>query len=214
MTQKFLKSFVQRNRKLTRKQESLLNNTKFLINDFSLVLKDKNLYENINLEIGFGKGDFLINLARNTPDDLFIGSEPYLSGVLNVLQTSIQNNISNIRVFKDDIRLLLLQIKEEIFNKIFILFPDPWPKARHNKRRIINDYLINEIFRLLKKNGQLHIVTDSDDYSEWINDLFEQDQRFKQLSENLRLTTDNLNTSYHIKSKEKKNKVHVFAFCK
>lgn len=208
---KFLKSFVQRNRKLSRKQEILLNNTNYLVKDFVAINTD---HRKINLEIGFGKGEFLLNNAQNNPDELFIGCEPFLSGVINVLQTADKHNLSNIRVFNDDVRILLTQIKQDIFDKVYILFPDPWPKAKHNKRRVINGYLLDEIFRLLKNNGQLHIVTDSDDYSEWINDLFAEENRFKIMPQNEQIQISDLNTSYYKKSQEKKNQIHIYGFYK
>lgn len=208
---KFLKSFVQRNRKLSRKQEILLNNTNYLVKDFAAINTD---HRKINLEIGFGKGEFLLNNAQNNPDELFIGCEPFLSGVINVLQTADKHNLSNIRVFNDDVRILLTQIKQDIFDKVYILFPDPWPKAKHNKRRVINSYLLDEIFRLLKNNGQLHIVTDSDDYSEWINDLFAEENRFKIMPQNEQIQISDLNTSYYKKSQEKKNQIHIYGFYK
>ncbi len=208
---KFLKSFVQRNRKLSQKQEILLNNTNYLVKDFTAI---KTTHKKINLEIGFGKGEFLLNNAQNNPDELFLGCEPFLSGVINVLQTADKHDISNIRVFNDDVRILLTQIKPDTFDTVYILFPDPWPKARHNKRRVINSYLLDEIFRLLKNNGQLHIVTDSDDYSEWISDLFAEENRFKIIPKNEQLQISDLNTSYYKKSQEKKNQIHIFGFYK
>lgn len=211
---KFLKSFVQRNRKLSRKQEILLNNTNFLIKNFDDIKIETKKHAKINLEIGFGKGEFLLNIAKKNPEELYVGCEPFISGVINVLQTADKENINNIQVFNDDVRLLLTQIKEESLDKVYILFPDPWPKARHNKRRVINSYLLNEIFRLLKQNGKLHLVTDSDDYSLWIEELFNNDRRFKVISETDKLKTSDLNTSYYRKSQEKKNQIHIFGFCK
>lgn len=208
---KFLKSFVQRNRKLSRKQEILLNNTNYLVKDFAEINTD---HKKTNLEIGFGKGEFLLNNAQNNPNELFVGCEPFLSGVINVLQTADKHNISNIRVFNDDVRILLTQIKQDVFDKVYILFPDPWPKAKHNKRRVINSYLLDEIFRLLKNNGQLHIVTDSDDYSEWINDLFTVENRFTIMPQNEQIQIRDLNTSYYKKSQEKKNQIHIYGFYK
>ena len=212
--QGFLKSFVQRNRKLTRKQQMLLENTRLLIKNFKTIKSNLGNYQNINLDIGFGKGEYLIDLAINNPNDLFIGAEPFLSGVLNVLNISEKYELHNIKVFNDDVRILLTEITEEFFNKIYILFPDPWPKARHHKRRIINPYLLNEAFKILKKNGQIHIITDSDDYALWIEELFANDTRFKNLTDQNKIPISSLNTSFFKKAQLQKNNINVFAFCK
>lgn len=214
MSDLFLKSFVQRNRKPTEKKQRLLENNKCLITDYDSVKQDLQNYKKINLEIGFGRGEFLLKHALLYPQELFIGSEPFLSGVMNVLQCLKDDEIPNIRVFNDDARILMSQIESELFDKIFILFPDPWPKARHNKRRVINQFLLDKLYQLLKWNGQIHIVTDSDDYSEWIAELLMKDNRYKILSSENKVQIADLNTSYYRKAKERHHQIHVFGVYK
>ncbi|MBP9791931.1 MAG: tRNA (guanosine(46)-N7)-methyltransferase TrmB [Rickettsiales bacterium] len=209
----FLKSSVQRNRKLKTEHQEYLENTKYLLENLDS-LKNIKEYNKINLEIGFGKGEFLVKQALENQEELFIGSELFLSGIAQVLEQSDKQNIHNIRIFNKDVRILLSEIKYALFDKIFILFPDPWPKTRHNRRRIVNDYLFNEIFRILKTNGQVHIVTDSNDYAEQVFKLIEIDSRFKPLNQKDLLKVEDLNTSYHNKAKKQNNKINIFGIYK
>jgi tRNA (guanine-N7-)-methyltransferase len=164
------------------------------------------------LEIGFGKGEFLLKMASLFPEELFIGCEPFMSGVAHVLQDVAKHNIANIRIFNSDARILLSQIALPLFNRIFILFPDPWPKARHHKRRIINRFLLDQLLLLLKTKGQIHIVTDSDNYAVWIDTLLKDTSELKHLEEKLKI--DNFNTSYYQKAKKNNNQIHIFSYYK
>ncbi|MHA1539407.1 MAG: tRNA (guanosine(46)-N7)-methyltransferase TrmB [Alphaproteobacteria bacterium] len=120
------------------------------------------------LEIGFGAGEHLINMARKFPQHGFIGCEPFINGVASMTKQLHEHQIENIRFFPDDMRLLLAQVPNASFEKIFVLFADPWPKKRHHKRRIINPENLALFERLLKKGGELQIATDHDHYLGWI----------------------------------------------
>ena len=125
-------------------------------------------YEEFWLEIGFGGGEHLIEMAQKFPQNGFIGSEPFINGVANMTRQIHAQEIKNIRFFSDDMRLLLSHIPAESFDKIFVLFPDPWPKKRHHKRRIISSENLALFDKVLKKGGELQIATDHDDYFIWI----------------------------------------------
>lgn len=120
------------------------------------------------LEIGYGSGEHLAHLAAAHPDWGFIGAEPYMNGVANLLVTIAQQNLQNIRLFSDDVRLLFPRLPEQCLDSIYILFPDPWPKARHNKRRLINSELLAALARLQKPGAELLMATDHVDYGAWI----------------------------------------------
>ena len=120
------------------------------------------------LEIGFGAGEFLFKNAQNNPNNIYIGCEPYLTGVLQLVNKIHANNISNIHIFNDDVFLLLAKIPDNFFDKIYILFPDPWPKSRHHKRRIIKPENLTIFCQKIKNNGSLKIATDHYDYASWI----------------------------------------------
>ncbi len=121
------------------------------------------------LEIGFGFGDFLFGQAKTRPNENFFGCEPHLNGVVNLLAKLEQEPLSNLKLSKIDIRLLLPGFPPEFFSEIFILFPDPWPKSKHQKRRLINtEFLDDFIAPRLESKGKLVIATDHDSYKTWI----------------------------------------------
>ena len=132
-------------------------------------------FKKVCLEIGFGDGAHLAGLALKEKTTGFIGVEVFKNGVASLLTslTGIKNaeaitdkvsltseRANNIRIFDDDVRLLFERIKSHSLDKIYLLFPDPWPKKRHAKRRFINPDNLKELSRILKKGGILQIATD------------------------------------------------------
>jgi len=133
-------------------------------------------WQEIILEIGFGKGEHLLHLARLAPNNLYIGAEAYLNGVYAVLKEIETEKISNIRLWPNDIFLLLEAegCKHIKFNKIYILFPDPWPKRKQQKRRLISKQNMAKLLPYLAPEGKIIIATDHADYANWIeNELAE-----------------------------------------
>ena len=125
------------------------------------------------LEIGFGNGENTAFLASKNPDALILASEVYLSGIGSLLNSISLNSTTNIKIFDDDVRELLLKIQNELFDEIYIICPDPWPKARHHKRRLIKyDFLIL-LSKVLKNNGTVYISTDWENYAESIEEEVE-----------------------------------------
>lgn len=127
-------------------------------------------YPKSAIEIGFGFGDFLYEKAKNNPDTFFIGFEPHINGVVNLLNKLDKNPLSNILIHTGDFRVWLAKQEElPIFNQIFILFPDPWPKFKHFKRRLINqDFLDNVLTKIINVGSVVIIATDHDSYKSWI----------------------------------------------
>lgn len=125
-------------------------------------------------EIGFGYGEHVANLAERNPDKFILASEVYLNGVASLGHFIDDLSLSNIHIFADDVRKLLPCLPDDCFSKVFVLFPDPWHKKRHNERRILNHEPLKEIKRLLKKDGMLVAATDDPGYLEWIFDVVPQ----------------------------------------
>ena len=94
--------------------------------------------ERLVLEIGFGGGEHLVHRAMEHPDWGFIGAEPFINGVAKLLAAIDEKGLSNVRVWFDDARLLLPLIGDETLDAVWLLYPDPWPKKRHHKRRFVN----------------------------------------------------------------------------
>ncbi len=121
------------------------------------------------LEIGFGFGDFTFEKAQKNPDTFFFGSEPHLNGVVNLLAKLEKEPLPNLKISTTDVRLLLEKFPEKFFDQIFILFPDPWPKFKHFKRRLISAEFLDEVLSPKMKSGaKLTIATDHDSYKTWI----------------------------------------------
>ncbi|MBN8827311.1 MAG: tRNA (guanosine(46)-N7)-methyltransferase TrmB [Sphingobacteriia bacterium] len=166
-------------------------------------------YNNLILEIGFGAGEHLLGLSNKYNDHMVIGAEPYLDGVVKVLKTITKYNISNLKLFPDDVNLLLTEEAKEKFNLIYILFPDPWPKTRHHKRRIINQNILTKVFNSLKDSGKLVIATDHLEYAEWIHNELEIFGKFKVARSHV-LPHNYTPTKYHTKALKVGSEVNFF----
>tara|TARA_E500000075_G_scaffold95226_1_gene86732 strand:- start:2307 stop:2981 length:675 start_codon:yes stop_codon:yes gene_type:complete len=138
-----------------------------------------NQYNDIELEVGFGYGEHLIWQALNHPNKLFLGAEPFRSGVINTIREIERHKLNNIRIHDDNVIDIIENLPNEILSSIFILFPDPWPKKRHHKRRFISQNNLEKIHHVLKNRGRLVLATDHKDYLHSIllnvniNDQFE-----------------------------------------
>jgi tRNA (guanine-N7-)-methyltransferase len=121
------------------------------------------------LEIGFGFGDFTFEKAKQNPDISFFGSEPHINGVINLLSKLEIESLQNLKISREDARLLLAKFPEKFFDQVYILFPDPWPKSKHFKRRLINtEFLDTVLSSKMKPGSKLTIATDHDSYKIWI----------------------------------------------
>lgn len=119
------------------------------------------------LEIGFGGGEHLAAQAAAHPDALMIGCEPFLNGVGSALRHIDEAGLTNVRLHAGDARAVMAALPDAALDRVMILFPDPWPKARHGKRRFLQDETAAEVARLLKPGGRLRFVTDWKDYAAW-----------------------------------------------
>jgi tRNA (guanine-N7-)-methyltransferase len=123
------------------------------------------------IEIGFGGGEHLAAQAALHPNIGFVGCEPFVNGVASLIVQIQEQSLKNIRIVKDDARLLLARLPDQSVGRIFVLFPDPWPKKRHNKRRIIQDETVTSFARILKPGGVLMMATDDADYAQWMQNV-------------------------------------------
>ena len=138
--------------------------------------------DEIWLEIGFGNGEHLAGQALRHPHIGFIGAEVFKNGVANLLTlltgikesgdmpeqiTLLPERVDNVRVWNEDVRLLFERIPDGSLSRVFLLFPDPWPKKRHASRRFVNPDNLKEIARILKKGGIFRIATDHKVYKSW-----------------------------------------------
>ncbi len=123
--------------------------------------------EDYGLEIGFGGAEHLVAEALRRPRRGFIGVEPFVNGMAKALVAIDREKLGNIRLYNADAREVLAWLPEASLANIDILYPDPWPKARHNKRRFIAEATVAQFARALRDGGTLRFASDIPDYVEW-----------------------------------------------
>ena len=129
--------------------------------------------KNVVLDIGFGNGEYTAAYANAFQEKHLIATEVYLSGIGSLIGLINKYKISNISIFDEDVRLLMDQMPKEFLDSVNILFPDPWQKAKHHKRRLIGEDFLNQLHPLLKPNARIFVRTDWEDYAEQISELAE-----------------------------------------
>ena len=180
MQLKFLPSFVKRKGRITKKQtHSLSSLSEFSVKSIQEVEDFSKHFDKCYLEIGFGNAENIIFQAINNPSYLFIGSEVYMSGIGTLVSSIKENKINNIKIFSDDIRILLDQSPKIVFDSVIIICPDPWPKEKHHKRRLINKSFLEMVHDFMKDDSNIYISTDWENYAESISELFVKNKLFK-----------------------------------
>jgi tRNA (guanine-N7-)-methyltransferase len=119
------------------------------------------------LEIGFGGGEHLAGQAAKRPDVLFLGAEPFMNGVASALAHIEAGGLKNVRLRQGDVRPVIDALPDASLSRIFLMFPDPWPKARHHKRRLVQAETLAAFARVLKPGGAFRFATDWADYADW-----------------------------------------------
>jgi tRNA (guanine-N7-)-methyltransferase len=166
-----IKSFVRREGRMTRAQKLALQQLLPVYGlqitqgfwDFSAIFEHPG---SLILEIGFGMGDSLLEMAQKFPDTYFLGVEVYRLGIGALLNRIHQNRLKNVRVIVGDaVDILTQNIPDSCLDCVQIFFPDPWPKRKHHKRRLIQEGFIRLVQKKLKIKGLLHIRTDNGDYA-------------------------------------------------
>lgn len=209
---KYIPSFAKRSRRTTNLQK---NEMMAIMSESVINLDNVERFEDIHgsqfakiaMEIGFGNGDFLLKKALSQPDVLFIGCEVYTAGIVRVLHQIKANNILNIRIFEGDARYLIEKLPDDYLSLIYILYPDPWSKSRHHKRRLIDAVLLDLIKEKSSAEAQLIIATDHEDYAKNIQSLL--DDKALQYHENKPI--DWISTKYEQKNVTKAVKHFYFS---
>jgi tRNA (guanine-N7-)-methyltransferase len=131
------------------------------------------------LEVGFGGGEHLAAQARAHPQTGFIGCEPFVNGIAKLLVQIEAQLLPNVRVHAGDARDVLARLPAASLTAVYVLFPDPWPKARHHKRRFVQRETLDELARVMKPAAELRVATDHGDYAAWSLSLLMRDVRFR-----------------------------------
>lgn len=184
LTRRSVRSFVIRNGRTTPAQSDALER---LMPEFGIHFSEKpiDLATHFGrqaptcLEIGFGNGDVLVNMAKLQPETNVLGAEVHNAGVGHALLAIEQHEASNVRIIQHDaMEVLDSMLPEGCLDKVMLLFPDPWHKKRHHKRRIVQPEFLNSVARVLRKEGILHCATDWAEYGKWMIEHLEADKRF------------------------------------
>lgn len=186
-----IRSFVLRQGRLTKGQQYALEHfwplygINFNKTDTKKIEFDSLFSRNapITLEIGFGNGDSLAEMARAAPERDFIGIEVHRPGVGRLLHLINEYELSNLRVIHDDaVDVLKQYIPHHSLERVQLFFPDPWHKKKHNKRRIVQNEFVELIYSLLKKEGVFHLATDWEAYAKHMSHVMEASEHFNSLS--------------------------------
>ena len=136
-------------------------------------------YETLIMEIGTGMGEATAEIARISPDIGFLAVDVHRPGIGSLLARINEIQLKNLRLINEDARLIMTEhMPDECLDAIHLYFPDPWPKKKHWKRRIIQDDFLEIIWRNLKPGGYIHIATDWVPYADWIKDTFARSPKF------------------------------------
>ena len=180
-----IQSFVRRSGRLTEGQKSGLNE---LWSDFGVDLPEGKIdltllfakQQPTVLEIGFGNGDSLLEMAINTPNQNFLGIEVYEAGVGRLINEANKHQLTNLKIIKADaVEVLKYHIKDNSFETFQLFFPDPWHKKKHHKRRIVQTDFLNLISNKLQNGGTIHMATDWENYAEHMMETLEKHPHFK-----------------------------------
>ncbi len=135
--------------------------------------------DKVIMEIGFGMGEATAIIAKNHPNNGYIAVDVHPPGIGKLLARIVENDLTNLKVIEEDVHVVLQHmIADESLDGIHLFFPDPWPKKKHNKRRIVNEGFLNLIHPKLKKGGFIHIATDWVPYAVSIQEVFAESSLF------------------------------------
>ena len=169
-----IQSFVRRSGRMSKAQATALHEL-WPNYGISLTIKKLDFEElfmnchDVTLEVGFGNGDSLLEMATQQPQQNFLGIEVYEAGVGRLMNEANKRRLSNLKIIKEDaVEVLQKQIMDDSLSKFQLFFPDPWHKKRHHKRRIIQMSFLDILAKKLKTGGIVHIATDWEDYAEHI----------------------------------------------
>lgn len=164
------------------------------------------------LEIGFGGGEHLAHQAVLHPDVDFIGAEPFINGVAKLLALIEEKKLGNIRIHDGDVRYLLEALPDTCLDRIYLLYPDPWPKVRHHKRRLVNPESLVQFHRVLRPEGLFIFASDIPDYVDWTREHVAEHGGWEAVSDSDEAPQDWIETRYEAKARREGRKPRYLAF--
>ena len=160
------------------------------------------------IDFGCGMGDHTRAMSQERPDWGILAMDVHTPGVCDVADIADSNGLGNIALHLGDGQDILREsLAEASISEVHVLFPDPWPKARHNKRRVIQTTFLDLVSRVLVPGGYLHMVTDDDHYAEHIQEVITNSSEFEQVESDFAVP----DTSYHRRAKRLGHSIHAFS---
>lgn len=184
-----VKSYVKREGRITKAQQSAIDRNwpNMGLTHQQGLCDFQAIFDNDNpavLEIGFGMGASLVDMAKHAPELNFIGIEVHRPGVGACLQLAEENNITNLRVYEHDaVEVLADCIPDSSLHRVQLYFPDPWHKKRHHKRRLVQDEFVQKLRSKLVIGGHFHMATDWEHYAEHMLEVMNHAEGYKNTSE-------------------------------
>ena len=204
-------------RKLSPTQSALMDEY-FPRLKWDITTRPKSVGKPLWLEIGFGGAEHLLHQAKTNPDIQILGAEPFLNGVVKAVQGAVKAELANVSLHHGDVRDVLAALPDECLERVFVLFPDPWRKSRHHKRRLINENFLDEIYRVLKHGHEFRFASDIIHYVDWTITRVHKHGGFdwpaNDMSDWRQPPSDWCNTRYEAKAKREGRECHYFTFIK
>ena len=217
---KVIKSYVLRAGRMSPAQQKAYDS---LLDQFSLSYQDRMLSEDVlldgrdslTIEIGFGMGDATWQIARDNPEKSYLGIEVHRPGVGKLLYQVEQYDLRNLRVIEHDaVEVLDRMIPSDSIEGFHIFFPDPWPKKKHHKRRLIQDEFVAKLTEKLKPGGYLYAVTDWENYAEHMLDVLNRSSLKNRYSAYAEPQDWRPGTKFERKGKEKSHSIYELMYMK
>ncbi len=208
MPQSSIRSYVLRQGRMTMGQKRAVAE---LFSQYGIASNQENIAKHpwfcqkkpLGIEIGFGMGDSLLQMAEQHPHKNFIGIDVHAPGIGHLLLQIEQKGLTNIRVMHDDVAHVLPLCPQQCFDTAYVLFPDPWPKKRQQKRRLIQANFIKLLVSRMQNSAMIYMATDSDDYAQQMRSLLNHGSSLMDLGENgfLALKSHRPATKYELRAK-------------
>ena len=209
-----VRSFVRPRTRLSKTKKNLISQAsskEFCLSENFENFNQRSLDKKNILEIGFGDGENLISNALNNLDSFYVGIEVYEAGVAKVLELIKKNNLENIFLIQGDAKAILEKNTTiKFFDEVIIFFPDPWPKRRHKKRRLLSNNFLDSLKMILKDKSVLKIKTDWDDYAQEIEE--DLNQIFSNTKKYINKKTDRFTKYEKTAIEEKRNIIYFEAY--
>jgi len=206
-------------RKIDYKKISELKHSHFFLDKLRLQSKIKFIkkkFNKFNLEIGFGMGCNLINEATRSREECFLGCDPFLNGSIKLFKAINETGLDNIFFSNLDFYNFAEYLKQIKIKNFFILFPDPWPKTKHKKRRLINKKFVKKLITMSDVGSSIFILTDDKEYLSQINFYFENENSFKLLDDNKQFLLSQKYpthfTKYYMRASSRNMGIHSLIF--